>query len=82
MSRIGESIEQRRCVTEDSVGHWIGQENVRGRKMGYRTSAQATSYVPAHHMFLPAGYPAIDDRGGTMSRLMQRRCITAGNVGR
>ncbi|WP_345318483.1 hypothetical protein [Novipirellula rosea] len=37
--------------------------------MGYRTSAQPSSYVPAHPIFLPAGYPAIDDRGGTMSRL-------------
>jgi len=75
-------MEQWRCVTEDSVGHWIGQENVRGRKMGYRTSPQPSSDVPALPIFLPAGYPAIDDRGGTMNRLMQRRCITAGNVGR
>ncbi|GAA5509060.1 hypothetical protein Rcae01_04529 [Novipirellula caenicola] len=58
---MGESMEQRRNVTEGNIGHWMGQENVLGRKMGCR-SVILLSYFPALPMFLPAGRPALNNR--------------------
>ncbi len=60
-------MEQRCGVTEGNVGYWMGQENVGGRKMGYRRVV-LLSYFPALPIFLPAGRPAFDSQGGLLIR--------------
>ncbi|GAA5505242.1 hypothetical protein Rcae01_00684 [Novipirellula caenicola] len=40
-----------------------------GKKMGHRRVVLQSGYFPAPLIFLPAGYPAFDGRGGNKNRV-------------
>ncbi|WP_372725608.1 hypothetical protein, partial [Novipirellula sp.] len=48
-----ETTKQQRCITKGIVGDWLGQEDVRGRKIGYRRWIQPSLFSCPFPCFCP-----------------------------